>query len=158
MSRSPRLYCHGWDYKLDYYCPVTGNPRQMSMSKEVLRQQACTDIINSKFNGYNFLSFKIWFPYILLLIAFGIFLVKSMGSTSHKISMAQCKTAVTPLLTHWSYYSLALSPRYVVHAISLQQNKAKCEGCIGFRCLIARIITTFDCFSDTPGRHLWSEV
>ena len=26
--------------------------------------------------------------------------------------MAQCKTAVTPLLTHWSYCSLALSQRY----------------------------------------------
>ena len=25
------------------------------------------------------------------------------------ISMAKCKTAVTPLLTHWSYCSLALS-------------------------------------------------
>ena len=25
---------------------------------------------------------------------------------------AKCKTAVTPLLTHWSYYSLALSHRY----------------------------------------------
>ena len=29
------------------------------------------------------------------------------------ISMAWCKTAVTPLLTHWSYCSLALSHRYV---------------------------------------------
>ena len=28
--------------------------------------------------------------------------------------MAQCKTAVTPLLTHWSYCSLALSPRNVL--------------------------------------------
>ena len=28
------------------------------------------------------------------------------------ISMDQCKTAVTPLLTHWSYCSLALSHRY----------------------------------------------
>ena len=28
------------------------------------------------------------------------------------ISMALCKTAVTPLLTHWSYCSLALSHRY----------------------------------------------
>ena len=28
--------------------------------------------------------------------------------------MAQCKTAVTPLLTHWSYYSLALSHRFDV--------------------------------------------
>ena len=29
------------------------------------------------------------------------------------ISMAWCKTAVTPLLTHWSYCSLARSHRYV---------------------------------------------
>ena len=28
---------------------------------------------------------------------------------SQYITMAQCKTAVTPLLTHWSYCSLALS-------------------------------------------------
>ena len=31
------------------------------------------------------------------------------------ISMAQCKTAVTPLLTHWSYCSLALSHRFNPH-------------------------------------------
>ena len=31
---------------------------------------------------------------------------------SCNISMTQCKTAVTPLLTHWSYCSLALSHRY----------------------------------------------
>ena len=29
------------------------------------------------------------------------------------ISMALCKTAVTPLLTSWSYCSLALSQRFV---------------------------------------------
>ena len=32
---------------------------------------------------------------------------------SEIISMAKCKTAVTPLLTHWSYCSLALSHRFV---------------------------------------------
>ena len=32
------------------------------------------------------------------------------------ISMAKCKTAVTPVLTHWSYCSLALSHRSVLHA------------------------------------------
>ena len=31
-----------------------------------------------------------------------------LGQNWYK-SMAQCKTAVTPLLTHWSYWSLALS-------------------------------------------------
>ena len=30
----------------------------------------------------------------------------------HNICMAYCKTAVTPLLSHWSYCSLALSHRY----------------------------------------------
>ena len=30
------------------------------------------------------------------------------------ISMAWCKTAVTPLLTHWSYCSLAPSHRYII--------------------------------------------
>ena len=34
------------------------------------------------------------------------------------ISMAWCKTAVTPLLMHWSYCSLALSHRY--HSCSLK--------------------------------------
>ena len=29
------------------------------------------------------------------------------------ISVAQCKTAVTPLLTHWSHCSLALSYSYI---------------------------------------------
>ena len=33
-------------------------------------------------------------------------------SISHPIWTAQCKTAVTPLLTHWSYCSLVLSHRY----------------------------------------------
>ena len=32
------------------------------------------------------------------------------------ISMAQCKIAVTTLLTHWSYCSLALSHRYISKA------------------------------------------
>ena len=31
---------------------------------------------------------------------------------SQNLSMAQCKTAVTPLLMHWSYCSLALSHHY----------------------------------------------
>ena len=34
------------------------------------------------------------------------------------ISMAYCKTTVTPLLTHWSYCSLTLSHRYVSVASS----------------------------------------
>ena len=35
----------------------------------------------------------------------------TLGGTT-LISMAKCKTAVTPLLTHWCYCSLALSHRY----------------------------------------------
>ena len=31
------------------------------------------------------------------------------------ISMANCKNAFTPLLTHWSYYSFELSHRYVLY-------------------------------------------
>ena len=31
--------------------------------------------------------------------------------------MAQCKIAVTPLPTHWSYYSLALSRRYIKNGL-----------------------------------------
>ena len=34
------------------------------------------------------------------------------NSSKRNISMAKCKTAVTPLLMHWSYCSLALSHRY----------------------------------------------
>ena len=37
------------------------------------------------------------------------------------ISMAQCKTAVTPLLMHCSYYTLALSHRYA--SLSLDELK-----------------------------------
>ena len=41
----------------------------------------------------------------------------------HVRSMAKCKTAVTPLLTHWSYCSLALSHRDIViwnHVVYVQ--------------------------------------
>ena len=34
------------------------------------------------------------------------------------ISMALCKTAVTPLLMHWSYCSLALSHRFHIQTVS----------------------------------------
>ena len=36
-------------------------------------------------------------------------------------SMAQCKTAVTPLLTHWSYCSLALSRRNMYYWLFLRR-------------------------------------
>ena len=44
------------------------------------------------------------------------------SSPGEMISMALCKTAVTPLLTHWSYCSLALSQRYVEGPGSGQAN------------------------------------
>ena len=34
--------------------------------------------------------------------------------TNYSGSMAQCKTATTPLLTHWSYSSIALKHRFVL--------------------------------------------
>ena len=40
------------------------------------------------------------------------------------ISMALCKTAVTPLLTHWSYCSLALSHRYGVPSTRVRVNSS----------------------------------
>ena len=50
-------------------------------------------------SGYNELNHSTWmYPYSKSNITF--------------ILMAQCKTAVTPLLTYWSYSSLALSHRY----------------------------------------------
>ena len=44
--------------------------------------------------------------------------------------MAWCKTAVTPLLTHWSYCSLALSHRSDGHywGYSLQWRHNECDG------------------------------
>ena len=35
----------------------------------------------------------------------------TMAYADRHISMAQCKTSVTPVLTHWSYWSLALNHR-----------------------------------------------
>ena len=45
---------------------------------------------------------------------------------SDTISMAQCKTAVTPLLTHWSYCSLQLSHWYMSHVHSDQEQISSC--------------------------------
>ena len=39
------------------------------------------------------------------------------------VSMALCKTAVTPLLTHWSYCSLALSHQYVSVPVASQSGR-----------------------------------
>ena len=32
------------------------------------------------------------------------------------ISIAYRKTAITPMISHWSYHSLAMSPRYVIYS------------------------------------------
>ena len=52
-----------------------------------------------------------------------------------RISMVLCKTAVTPLLTHWSYCSLALSYRYMfflqagpVKSRSVLNNIGRCHA------------------------------
>ena len=45
--------------------------------------------------------------------------ILSTHSLAGLISMANCKTVVTPLLTHRSYYSLALSHPYVICIHSL---------------------------------------
>ena len=34
--------------------------------------------------------------------------------------MARCKTAVTPLLMHWNYYSIALSNQYILMIFNVQ--------------------------------------
>ena len=39
--------------------------------------------------------------------------LSALASYTNMISIAQCKTAVSPMLTHWRYYSLALSHRYI---------------------------------------------
>ena len=76
-------------------------------------------------------------------------------------SMAQCKTAVTPLLTHWSYCSLALSHRRTVVKLKnecfcvviklwlLHGNKVKHNGrcCYHFLCetCIINVLCTLRC-------------
>ena len=45
------------------------------------------------------------------------------------ISMAQCKTVVTPLLTHWSYCSLALSHRYTPYRVGRLNMSDTCHNC-----------------------------
>ena len=42
------------------------------------------------------------------------------------MSVAQYKTAVSPLVMHWSYCSLALSHRYMIH---LDRSDSMCLGC-----------------------------
>ena len=48
-----------------------------------------------------------------ILIVAMYFLTVEFVVVMHIMSMAQWETAITPLLMHWSYYSLALSHRRV---------------------------------------------
>ena len=62
---------------------------------------------------------NIYFVYVILLHTFQAFPSNAHDLViplSRCISIAQCKTAVTPLLMHWSYCSLVLSHRYVLAA------------------------------------------
>ena len=52
--------------------------------------------------------------YEVFLWVHGLVYNMYLSLTWHVISMAQCKTAVSPLLTYWRYCSLALSHRYVI--------------------------------------------
>ena len=63
--------------------------------------------------------------YILQLISYACGVTQTSngmtitGSLKHdSISTTYCKIAVTPLSTHWSYYSLALNLRYKLENIS----------------------------------------
>ena len=60
--------------------------------------------------GYNFTSMKVHKPSCFSLSQWKMLLIKNKDITS----MALRKTAVTPLLTHWSYCSLALSHQYYI--------------------------------------------
>ena len=52
---------------------------------------------------------SLWFAYI------DVWWLKGNGYKYNLISVALCKTVVTPVLMHWSYCSLALSHRYHVY-------------------------------------------
>ena len=60
----------------------------------LIRHQSNVEVLDRCVINVDLLVFVIWVGYI---------------------SMAQCKTAVTPLLTHWSSCSLALSHRYSLY-------------------------------------------
>ena len=68
----------------------------------------CIQIIVSTIVAVNSHMYTLWYKSVWL---------KWFKGHPKSISMAQCKTAVTPLLTHWSYCSLALSHPYMQQAI-----------------------------------------
>ena len=47
-------------------------------------------------------------------------LITAIFSKLITISMAQCKTVVSPLITHWRYHSLALSHRSMPHSLPMR--------------------------------------
>ena len=72
----------------------------------------------------------------------------------HSISMAQCKTAVTPLLTHWSYCSLALSHRFFkLNSWRLH----KFLSIVYFPDCCDKLFELFSTFADNPKKkaHVW---
>ena len=62
-----------------------------------------------------------WFQTILRYVCAVLTSEYSQAALQRNISMAQCNTAVTPLLTHWSYCSLALRHRYEAMKMGLIQ-------------------------------------
>ena len=56
---------------------------------------------------------KVWRAFHKEGIRYSLACFGYINNPYHVISMTQCKTTVTPLLTHWSYCSLALSHWYI---------------------------------------------
>ena len=69
--------------------------------------------ITSMVAGYTNSYFKRTLGKEFEIILSKITSILNKGAAPGKMSMAQCKTAVTPLLTHWSYCSLLLSHWYI---------------------------------------------
>ena len=68
------------------------------------------------------------------------------------MSMAQCKTAVTPLLTHWSYCSLALS-----HRCNITNKYMYLPSWAESRNMRAPLLPGLDRYMEAHPRDLWLE-
>ena len=79
-----------------------------TQSSKKKNSHKCIQIIVSTIVAVNSHMYTLWYKSVWL---------KWFKRHPKSISMAQCKTAVTPLLTHWSYCSLALSHPYMQQAI-----------------------------------------
>ena len=99
-----------WSSYILYIDGLVQDRRNSSASAMELRL-SCT-------NPSIYVWWMLYVKYALLLYAIDVVLTLSYwgAETSENISMAWCTTAVTPLLTHWSYYSIALSHRYITFA------------------------------------------